>query len=133
LIVRRIFDKHKEKQMKKTAINLSVVAVVLMSSMTSVVLAEAFSSGSKKFTLRPGTSGYEKITMKEVFKVNVRARVNQGSVQIKVVDGKGRTVASGSNKVSFKSSAGKNGYKITVTNKTKKIQKVDLSWIIIQS
>ncbi len=114
--------------MKKSIVNLSVVAVVLMSMLASVVLAGAYSRGTKKFVLRPGTSGYTEVEWSVVKNVKVRARADQGSVQIKVVNGKGRTVARGKNKVSFKTGNGKNKYKIIVANKTKKVQKVELSY-----
>lgn len=112
---------------------IAVLTMVMIFGASSVIAAGNLVDGSKRLTLKPGASGYTEVEWTYVKRIRIRAKANQGNVAIKVLDPNGKTVARGTNSVSFKSGKAKGKYKIVATNKTKKNQKVELSWIIIES
>ncbi len=114
--------------MKKTNTKLLMVALVLVSIPATLVLASAFDGGSKSVTLGPNGNGLFRIGTLVNKKVSVKARADHGRAHIKVVNGSGRTVARGVNSLNFRTGKKKSKYKIMLTNKTKKVQKVKVSY-----
>jgi len=114
--------------MKRSILSLLAILLILPAISLGVALSENSANGTKKFVLRPGTSGYLEIEWTYFSQMNIVTKADQGRAYIKVLNGKGRTVARGVGRVSFRSSKKRTSYKIVVTNKTKKLQKVTTSW-----
>ncbi|MEZ5344182.1 MAG: hypothetical protein R2681_01385 [Pyrinomonadaceae bacterium] len=112
--------------MNRRIILLIVVAIVFGAA--SAIASGTALRGNAKVTLKPDSSYMQEVEIHINKRVDVRANADQGSVRIKVLNPNGKTVASGTNRVSFKSGKLKGKYKIEITNGTKKLQKVDLIW-----
>jgi len=91
-------------------------------------MASAIDSGRKSVTLGPNGTGWFRLGVSANSKVRVSAKANQGKVYLKVESPNGKTVASGTNRVIFRAGNKKGKYKIILTNKTKKVQKVTVSY-----
>ncbi len=84
---------------------LSSLAIIMV--LTGISAALAFTSnadcGSKKMVLKPKASGWIVIQSITDSRVTVTAKADRGKVNIRIVNGKGKTVARGVGKVTFKS------------------------------
>ena len=114
--------------MKNILGKLSLIAIISILGLAGLTLAGALDSGTKSITVGPGGSGWFRLGVSANSRVRISAKANQGRAYIKVENPRGKTVASGTNRVSFRSGKKKGKYKITLTNKTKKIQKVKVSY-----
>ncbi len=112
--------------MKKTTTGLLAMFMVL----TGISAVMAFAAeGSQQLTLQPKSSGWITIDrMSSPVKVKFTAKADKGKVYIRIVDGSGKTITSGVNKVRFNAVGENTTYKAELTNKTNKIQEITVSY-----
>ena len=112
----------------RTIANRSIIAILLISIAAGGVLASALDSGTKSITVGRGGNGWFRLGISANNKVRITAKADHGKAYIKVVGPKGKTVARGVNRVRFQTDKQMGRYKIILTNKTKKVQKVKVSY-----
>jgi len=112
--------------MKRVTLNLLAVMMVL-TGISAALASTPNADGTKKMVLKPKASGWILVQCVANRKVTVTAKADHGKVHIRIVNGKGKTVARGVGKVTFNSGKKKMTCKAQITNKTNKIQKVTTS------